>query len=197
MHARGTALARVSLGGSLPRSSGVQRGWGSAAEVFRKVAQGFRLACRAGGARSVANVAGSRPGKRWRRWWLHIPARHEVRVRSRRGKERDGAGERVMVSSRCSRPSPLLPAIYPRSAGSAAREKERRQEEKAQQVRESGMGRNGDRRGFLERGWGFYVGSLAHGARCTLRAELDGEGGVSGWRCEPSLGVGVAVSMAQ
>jgi hypothetical protein len=102
-----------------------------------------------------------------------------------------------MVSSLCCRPSPLLPAIYPRPAGSAAREKERRQEEKAQQVRESGMGRNGDRRGFPERGWGFYAVSLAHGARCTLRAELDGEGGVSRRRCEPSLGVGVAVSVVQ
>jgi hypothetical protein len=102
-----------------------------------------------------------------------------------------------MASSRCGRPSPLLPAIYPQPAGSPAREKERRQEEKDQQVRESRMGRNGDWRGFLERGWGFYAGSLAHGARCTLRAELDGEGGVSGWRGELILGVGVAVSVAQ
>jgi hypothetical protein len=26
------------------------------------------------------------------------------------------------------------------------------------------MGRNGDRRRFLERGWGFYAGFLVHGA---------------------------------
>jgi hypothetical protein len=64
-------------------------------------------------------------------------------------------------------------------------------------VGESGMGRNGDRRGFPERGWGFYGGSLVYGARCTLRAELDGKGGVSGRHCEPSLGVGLAVSVAQ
>jgi hypothetical protein len=64
-------------------------------------------------------------------------------------------------------------------------------------VGESAMGRNGDRRRFLERGWGFYAGFLVHGARCTHRAELDGEGGVSGRHCEPSLGVGLAVSVAQ
>jgi hypothetical protein len=64
-------------------------------------------------------------------------------------------------------------------------------------VGESGIGRNGDRKGFPEKGWGFYVGSLAYGARCTLQAELDGEGGVSGRHCGPSLGVGVAVSVAQ
>jgi hypothetical protein len=64
-------------------------------------------------------------------------------------------------------------------------------------VGESGMGRNGDRRRFPERGWWFYAGFLVHGARCTHRPELDGEGGVSGRHCEPSLGVGLAVSMAQ
>jgi hypothetical protein len=42
------------------------------------VSQGFWLACRACGARSVVDVAGSRPGKRWRRGWLQVPARHEV-----------------------------------------------------------------------------------------------------------------------
>jgi hypothetical protein len=45
-------------------------------------------------------------------------------------------------------------------------------------------------------GLGFYTGSLAQGARCTLRTELDGGGSVSGRRCEPSPGVGVAVSVA-
>jgi hypothetical protein len=59
------------------------------------------------------------------------------------------------------------------------------------------MGRNGDRRRFPERGWGFYAGFLVLGARCTCRAELDGEGGVSGRHCGSSLGVGLAVSLAQ
>jgi hypothetical protein len=42
----------------------------------------------------------------------------------------------------------------------------------------------------------FYTGSLARGARCTRRTELDSEGGVSGRRCELSLGVWVAVLVA-
>jgi hypothetical protein len=45
-------------------------------------------------------------------------------------------------------------------------------------------------------GLGLYIGSLAQGARCTLRMELDGEGGVPGRRCEPSPGIWVAVSVA-
>jgi hypothetical protein len=45
-------------------------------------------------------------------------------------------------------------------------------------------------------GLGLYTGSLAQGARCMLLTELDGEGGVSGRRCEPSPGVWVAVSVA-
>jgi hypothetical protein len=35
---------------------------------------------------------------------------------------------------------------------------------------------------------GLYIGLLARGARCTHRRELDGEGGVSGRRCELGLG---------
>jgi hypothetical protein len=34
-----------------------------------------------------------------------------------------------------------------------------------------------------------YTGSLARGARCTRRTELDGEGVASGRHCELSLGV--------
>jgi hypothetical protein len=44
--------------------------------------------------------------------------------------------------------------------------------------------------------FGLYTVLLARGARCTRRRELDGEGGVSGRRCELGLGVGVAVSVA-
>jgi hypothetical protein len=59
------------------------------------------------------------------------------------------------------------------------------------------MGKNGDGKRIPERGWGFYTGFLVLGARCTRRAELDVEGGVSGRHCGPSLGVGLAVSVAQ
>jgi hypothetical protein len=45
----------------------------------------------------------------------------------------------------------------PSAGGLSAREMARRQQEEVQQVGESGMGRNGDRRRFPERGWGFYT----------------------------------------
>jgi hypothetical protein len=88
-----------------PRASGVQRGWGSVAEVFRRVSQGFWLACRACGARSVVDVAGLRPGKRWRRGWLQDPARHEVqgeikaRLASSETKGRAGRTAESMATS--------------------------------------------------------------------------------------------------
>jgi hypothetical protein len=65
---------------------------------WRRCSEGWRRGPSLHAARlvlaGVTDVSDSRSGKRWRRGWLQIPAKHEVRVRSRRGEERDGAGKR-------------------------------------------------------------------------------------------------------